>query len=518
MIFLYYKLKLRILINRMKKEEVEEVLGKMTGYILLWFIISGIGYGILNLLFSNDLKKIRIGIIIYFVAITLLNIGDNFKKIYENLYERADKYILLTLPMKNRDIIAINLLDNTLEYMKTYLLLVCPVFFSLVYYDRNNVKVFGALMLGCLCFCFVIVSFFTILLLFTIILTKGKNIKVVSLILTLLFSGLTTFLVYSNRYIGIIDSKLLINIIIKPIGYVNDILFYLDERSISVSTNILQIVIYTIAVIMMYCYVFDLSINKGTLLIDTEYIVELPINRQLGNNKWIKKLMNKDYYLFKKDIIGLFSNLGAIKILFSTVLMCVLIYKYLLTDINIVFLGIFILIKSFVLIIQMTHYLYQYEMNNLALIFTILDNKSIMKSKSIVCGFVVIPFIVLLDMIMAVIVQFDALLIISCCFDIIFCILLVQNCSYNIIQFSEIKNYRIGFSIKGVISYIENIIIVQLPVIGAYVMVLFVYYNYCFSIAKIIAVMCCAIGMCSVSFLVLNSRKKHIYENVVEFL
>ena len=94
--------------------------------------------------------------------------------------------------------------------------------------------------------------------------------------------------------------------------------------------------------------------------------------------------------------------------------------------------------------------------------------------------------------------------------------ILSLNCSYNIIQFAQIKNYIIEFSIKGLLIYIENVIAIQMPVLLGYGIVFY----------------CCRynnIGMCLVgliisvllvflSVLMMKKKIKCVFKNTVEFL
>lgn len=516
MLKLYYKLKLKICLNRLKYESSEEKYGRITGYVLLWLFIAFIGYVILNVLFSKNYKSISSGLMLYFVFVTIVNIGDNFNKIYESLFERADKHILYMFPMGEWQIICINMLDSTWEFLKTYILLVFPVCFSLLFFDIHNIAIVVALVVGCLCISIVIVGVLTIVLLETIRITKGRNIKIVSVALTVLFSTAATLLVYSNQYLKIIENKLLVNILLMPIGYIARTLRWLYMGDNNLMLDMLCMLVYIVVIMGAYFTVFRGAINNGVLLIDADYITNVPVLR-IFNLKILKRVRNKKEYLSDKDIKGVFSSYELVKNIITSGVMCILVYKYLIVDMDIIYIGLFFLTKSLVMVIKIIHYLYQYESRNLALIFSIMENKEIMESKSNTCLKLLLPFCVIFDLAILMFESADICEIIICLiFDILFLVILAKNCSYNIIKYAQVKEYTIRFSVEGLLSYIENVIVIQTPLgLGYGILIYIIKSN---SAGMLVLGSIFAVLLVLVSVCVSRKKTKYIYRDTLEFL
>lgn len=197
--------------------------------------------------------------------------------------------------------------------------------------------------------------------------------------------------------------------------------------------------------------------------------------------------------------------------------MCILVYKYLIVDMDIIYIGLFFLTKSLVMVIKIIHYLYQYESRNLALIFSIMENKEIMESKSNTCLKLLLPFCVIFDLAILMFESADICEIIICLiFDILFLVILAKNCSYNIIKYAQVKEYTIRFSVEGLLSYIENVIVIQTPLgLGYGILIYIIKSN---SAGMLVLGSIFAVLLVLVSVCVSRKKTKYIYRDTLEFL
>lgn len=406
MVVKYLKLKYSILYKRFIREHSkEERTGIVFGYLIIMGVIFGIAYLIYHYFFKDNDKIIRTAIFSLYFLITIISAFGLFDKIHDIFFENKDREILFLLPCKPIDIMLIKFFELLIGFFENFWLILLPVTGAyLLIFPKFVVNllflIFASIAIGIF-----MVSLVMVVILLSSNITKGKNTKALSVVLSIIFTALSYYiaLFLSENFSDVFKENVVYSLFFYPFIKVSNAI--LADATLDLVKSILFCYLYVLPLITITYGFFKYSIKQGFLYYQDKQggnriLLNLLVSKFSSNTIFTKGVKEQKAVqnIAQKDILSMLSSWDYIKIAGQLLFITIIVLMRLGLEKNGIGIWVIIIIKSTMLVYITTNFIFEYEYRNFQLFpLSGISNYAIIKGKSNALYFLNILGAVIID-------------------------------------------------------------------------------------------------------------------------